>query len=209
MCEIIRKLKTKMTTNGERAGNEDVRDDYLDAIVQLKDELRRRKLRTSGVKTMLVEQLRAAILLDSQKDDEADQDDGDRDNAITSDESEDDGGNNRRQRDDGARSNRMCVLTFKDVEDSIDTFSGDDGTNVIQWIQNFEETASLCQWNEVQKMVYVKKLLRGSARLFIKYEERGKMWKEVKVLSENFPRQSRVHDSSQSTQVASETEEEE
>ncbi|KYN12093.1 hypothetical protein ALC57_15747, partial [Trachymyrmex cornetzi] len=55
------------------------------------------------------------------------------------------------------------VPTFKDVEESIDTFSGDDGKNVKLWIKEFEELAKLCKWNTVQKTIYAKRLLRGSA----------------------------------------------
>lgn len=71
---------------------------------------------------------------------------------------------------------------FKDVKDSIDTFNEDDGRNIKQWIRDFEETASLCEWSEVQKTIYAKKLLRGLARLFIKYESLGKTWKDIKLL---------------------------
>lgn len=48
-----------MATNGETAVNQDGRDDGIDAmtVVQRKDELRRRKLKTSGAKVMLVELL--------------------------------------------------------------------------------------------------------------------------------------------------------
>lgn len=34
-----------------------------------------------------------------------------------------------------------CLLTFKDVEDSIDTFRGDDG----QWTRDFDKIANLCR----------------------------------------------------------------
>lgn len=44
-----------------------------------------------------------------------------------------------------SRRRERCLLTFKDVEDAIDTFSGDDGKNVKQWIKDFDETANLCQ----------------------------------------------------------------
>lgn len=172
-----------MTTNGERAVREDEKDDDVDAmtVVQLKDELRRRKLKTSGVKTMLAERLRAAILLDGQKDEETDDDDDeDRDDPATSAESDDDDDGNQR-RDDVPHNRKTCVLTFKDVEDSIDTFSGDDGRSIKQWIRDLEETAKLCKWSEVQKTIYAKKLLRGSARLFIKYEAKSNVWKDIKL----------------------------
>lgn len=98
-----------MTTNGERTVREDEKDDDVDAmtVVQLKDELRRRKLKTSGVKTVLAERLRA-ILLDGQKDEETDDDDDeDRDDPATSAESDDDDDGNQRQ--DDVPHKDMCV----------------------------------------------------------------------------------------------------
>lgn len=78
--------------------------------------------------------------------------------------SEDEGENNERRRDERTHGTKACVLTFKDVEDSIDTFSGDDGRNIKQWIIDFEETASLCEWSEVQKTIYAKKNCCGVQR---------------------------------------------
>lgn len=37
------------------------------------------------------------------------------------------------------------MLTFKNVEDSIDTFSCDENKNVKQWIRDFNETTRLYQ----------------------------------------------------------------
>ncbi|RLU15779.1 hypothetical protein DMN91_011535 [Ooceraea biroi] len=160
---------------GEKNDGQDVAEAEAMTVAQLKDELRRRKLKTTGNKADLVERFRAAMLLDDQKDEDADvsdddvhgQTDKDDSESDTSDEAEDDG---RRGAPSGASRRRTrYTLTFKDVEDSIDTFSGDDGKNIKQWIKDFDETATLCQWNDVQKTIYAKKLLRGSAKIFVKY----------------------------------------
>lgn len=37
-----------------------------------------------------------------------------------------------------------AVLSFEDVEDALDSFSGDRGENVICWLSTFEETAETC-----------------------------------------------------------------
>lgn len=71
--------------------------------------------------------------------------------------------------------------TFKDVEESIDTFSGDEGKNVKLWIKEFEDLVELCEWNTVQKTIYAKRLLRGSVRLFVKSDDCGKTWKTLKA----------------------------
>lgn len=87
------------------------------------------------------------------------------------------------------------MLTFKDVEDAIGTFSGNDGKNVKQWVRDFDETASLCQWNDVQKTIYVKRLLRGSAKLFVEYEARGRTWRDIRTaLKREFSQKIDSHD---------------
>lgn len=37
------------------------------------------------------------------------------------------------------------TLSFKDVEDALDCFSGDDTQNVWRWFMSFEKTADLCR----------------------------------------------------------------
>lgn len=62
------------------------------------------------------------------------------------------------------------ILTFRDMEESMNTFSGDDNVNVQSWLSEFEEMCDLCDWTDVQRVIYVKKLLRDSAKLFVDYE---------------------------------------
>lgn len=69
-------------------------------------------------------------------------------------------------------------LTFKDVEDSLQTFSGDGKQNVRKWLEDFNDTSKICLWSEAQKIIYAKKLLRGSAKLFIAYENCCKTWEK-------------------------------
>ncbi|XP_011690949.1 PREDICTED: uncharacterized protein LOC105451915 [Wasmannia auropunctata] len=76
---------------------------------------------------------------------------------------------------------RKYVLTFKDVEDAIDKFSGDDGKNINQWIREFEDLVKLCGWSMVHQTIYARRLLVGSARLFVNHEVRGKPWKDIKA----------------------------
>lgn len=138
-------------------------------IAQLKEELRGRKLKITGNKADLVARLKAALVLDDQHEEGSDDDgssgesDDERDNANAN-----DAGRNE------AQSRSKFVPTFKDVEESIDTFSGDDGKNVKSWITEFEDLAKLCKWNTMQKTIYAKRLLRGSACLFVKSDDCGK-----------------------------------
>ncbi|RLU20829.1 hypothetical protein DMN91_007443, partial [Ooceraea biroi] len=57
---------------GEKNDGQDVAEAEAMTVAQLKDELRRRKLKTTGNKADLVERFRAAMLLDDQKDEDAD-----------------------------------------------------------------------------------------------------------------------------------------
>jgi predicted aspartyl protease len=72
------------------------------------------------------------------------------------------------------------LMTFKDVEGTLDTFSGDDGRNVQQWLDEFEDTAQLCHWSDMHKALYARKLLRGSAKLYVSYEGCKQSWSALK-----------------------------
>lgn len=37
----------------------------------------------------------------------------------------------------------------------------------------------LCEWSDIQKVAYAKRLLRGSAKLFVNYEKCTKTWKKL------------------------------
>ena len=52
--------------------------------------------------------------------------------------------------------------------------------NIRNWLQDFEEMAELCNWTNFQKVIYAKRLLRGSAKLFVNYEECCKSWSKMK-----------------------------
>lgn len=62
------------------------------------------------------------------------------------------------------------AMTFRDVEDSIRLFNGNEKYSVTRWIINFEEAAELFGWTDIQKMIFAKKSLRDLAKLFIQGE---------------------------------------
>ncbi|XP_076686477.1 uncharacterized protein LOC143378534 [Andrena cerasifolii] len=109
-------------------------------ITDLREELRVRKLKTSGKKPDLVERLNAALLLDDARED--------------GDESE-----SEHETDDDEE--QVCnksgyTPTFKDVEQSMEKFSGDGKRSIKNWLKDFEDTAKLCKWTETQKLIYAK-----------------------------------------------------
>ena len=63
------------------------------------------------------------------------------------------------------------VLTFRDVEECMSTFSGDKNINVQSSLLEFEEMYDLCDWSGVQRVINAKRLLYGSAKLFVDYEK--------------------------------------
>lgn len=77
------------------------------------------------------------------------------------------------------------MLTFKNIEDSLETFSDDSNQNIHHWFINFEETVELCSWTDVQKVIYYKRL-QGSAKLFLDFECMKNWTKLKKILKEEF-----------------------
>lgn len=125
--------------------------DILDQVgtmkmAELRDELVKRKVKTSGNKRDLRNRLRAAMFLknerreDEYKEEEDEiEDDDDRDENLHMRVS--------------ATDRRDLLLTFRDVEESISVFSGQDKMNIHNWLQEFEEIAELCNWSDVQKII--------------------------------------------------------
>lgn len=181
----------KMTS--EVGGNVTVDVDSL-RVDELKDELRRLDLTVTGSKVVLRERLRTALRRSNANDEdgEDDDDDGEDDGGNEEDDDDDDDGDGNERGDQGPvgrdarRAGRRAVasvaqpMSFRDVEDSVQTFSGEGKQNIRKWLEEFEETSEVCRWTEPQKIIYAKKLLRGSAKLFVTYEQCAKTWKRLK-----------------------------
>lgn len=61
-----------------------------------------------------------------------------------------------------------AMFTFRDIENSMNTFSGSDNYGIECFIEEFEENARMLKWNDDQRVVYGKRLLRGKAKLLIR-----------------------------------------
>lgn len=57
------------------------------------------------------------------------------------------------------------LFTFRDIENALHTFSGNDNYHVEFFIKEFEQQATMMRWNNEQKIIYAKRLLRGQAKL--------------------------------------------
>lgn len=71
---------------------------------------------------------------------------------------------------------RANNFTFRDIESSMDKFNGD--VNVTQWIDEFEETAN---WNDLEKLVYARRLLVYIPKRYVNSELKPKAWSELKA----------------------------
>lgn len=92
-------------------------------------------------------------------------------------ESDDDSSVERRHHRDR---HRRSHFTIKDVEGSLTHFSGDDKLPIEKWIDEFEDMSALLKWNDLQKLVYGKRMLTGSAKKFISFEKRVTSWNVLK-----------------------------
>ena len=163
-------------------------------LAELKEELKRRKLRVSGTKDELITRFRAALALEEEYGAPDDEDPRDSIEEETDHEDDDSESQKTDEDDEPAQrtrrkktSKRTIPLTFRDVEASLEQFSGDDKTSIKRWIKDFEEMSTLCELSDIQKVAYAKRLLRGSAKLFVTYEKCTKTWKKLKsALKENF-----------------------
>lgn len=62
-------------------------------------------------------------------------------------------------------------FVFRDVEDALEKFSGEGEREVAKWLENFENIATTCKWNEIQKCLYCRRLLTGAARKAIEADD--------------------------------------
>ena len=163
-------------------------------MAELKEELKRRKLKVSGTKDELITRFKAALALEEEHGAPDNEDPKDTIEEGSDTEGEDSESDQTDEDDElvqrvRRRKTRKSTipLTFRDVEASLEQFSGDDKTSIRRWINDFEEMSTLCEWSDIQKVVYAKRLLCGSAKLFVTYEKCTKTWKKLKsALKEEF-----------------------
>lgn len=80
------------------------------------------------------------------------------------------------------------AVSFRDVEESICPFYGNDNLSIRRWIEEFEEAANHSGW-DMRKLIVVKKSLKGTAKLFIQGEPGITFGEKLrKAMSEEFER---------------------
>lgn len=78
-------------------------------------------------------------------------------------------------------------ISFRDLEKSMNIFTGDDTYPITEFLEEFEDVAELMKWTSVEKLVYAKRLLGGTAKLFLRSIGRVKDYTNLKkALKEEF-----------------------
>lgn len=62
----------------------------------------------------------------------------------------------------------FASFSFRDIESALNTFNGRDNYRIEVWIEEFEEYAQVFKWNDLQKLVYAKRMMKDSAKLFLR-----------------------------------------
>lgn len=90
--------------------------------------------------------------------------------------------------DDGEEIARSPRFTFHDIGDSLEKFSGDrSDRDVREWLDDFEQTCDNFGWQDVQKFVYGRRLLKGTAKLFVSSSSGLNNWASLRAaLEEEF-----------------------
>jgi len=61
-------------------------------------------------------------------------------------------------------------IKFHDMPESLNVFTGDDIYSIIKWIEDLEDMSEVCGWSDVELFIYSKRLLSGSAALYLHSE---------------------------------------
>lgn len=76
---------------------------------------------------------------------------------------------NNEEKDDGKEGNDMATnFIFRDVDDSLEKFTGETELTLEIWLTEFEKVATNCKWNDNQKYLFARKLLGGAAKAAVK-----------------------------------------
>lgn len=66
------------------------------------------------------------------------------------------------------------ALKFRDIEDSIRKFGGDDTLSIEVWLEDFEDTAQVIQRDDLQVYIFTERSLKGLAQMFVARETQFK-----------------------------------
>lgn len=142
-------------------------------VAQLKELLQARQLPTNGNKSDLVQRFQK--FLDENPDDDFLKNDNEADNKTN-----DEGNENATNRVGVQQQNRKSMFSFKDIKESLEKFDGEKDKDINEWIENFEEQATIFGWNELERLLYGRRLLTSAAKMYVNSELKPKTWIQLK-----------------------------
>ncbi|XP_078051386.1 uncharacterized protein LOC144477531, partial [Augochlora pura] len=153
-------------------------------VDQLKRELMKLNIKPIGKKeelrNILINQLQRNTAEEVSDSEEEESDVSDEDSYASSKGATRTARNKRKEWTRTQRATRGVKFTIKDVDESLAYFTGDDRLPIEKWIADFEELSTLLEWNDVQMLLYGKRMLKGSAKQFVTYETGLTSWKILK-----------------------------
>jgi transposase InsO family protein/ribonuclease HI len=75
---------------------------------------------------------------------------------------------------------KRTLFSFRDIEESLVSFSGTDNLPVKKWLEEFEKTAHIFDFDELQKVLYAKKLLTGAAKVSLRTGVDLNTWSQLR-----------------------------
>ncbi|XP_076661125.1 uncharacterized protein LOC143365000, partial [Halictus rubicundus] len=170
-------MKTKDRTN------EKLSEETIDStkVKELREKLRELQLAGTGNKNEMRVRLKNYLRGGTEEEEEESEDeetDDDSDENMESAMEEDK--KHRTPRRHTSSRNEVIKFTIKDVDNSIPYFTGDDKLPIKKWVNDFEELSALLEWNDLQKLLYGKRMMKGSAKQFVTYEKGIVSWQILK-----------------------------
>ncbi|XP_049301231.1 uncharacterized protein LOC125774905 [Anopheles funestus] len=62
---------------------------------------------------------------------------------------------------------RLKVYSFRDMEDSIESFGAEEGEDVRMWLKQLKSVCKAARWDDEQQLIMCRKKLAGTARRFV------------------------------------------
>ena len=89
---------------------------------------------------------------------------------------------------------RPRAIDFHDIEHAVPYFTGDDSYNVKKWVEDYETVVGSLECNERQKLLFARRLLRGTAQMILR-TEKVDSWLCLKdILNQQFYRPMSQHE---------------
>lgn len=65
-------------------------------------------------------------------------------------------------------SNAFGAFSFNDIDNALHKFTGNGNYRVENWLDEFEDYATMFNWNELQKLIYAKRAITDTAKMFLR-----------------------------------------